>query len=321
MTPLILDLVLVAIGLCVLLVGGELLVRGAVAAARQLGVPSLLIGLTIVAFGTSAPELVVTVQAVASGDNGIAMGNIVGSNVANILLVLGLPAVVSAVSLATPGLKRHAFVMLVATAVFCGFVYATGVLGTTTGLVMLALILAYLVVIGAEAMRADGDADLLAEVEELSGKQPSKWAAPLFLLAGLAALPVGANLLVSSGSDVARLLGVRDEVIGLTIVAFGTSLPELATVFAAALKREADVAVGNILGSNIFNLLFVGGVAGLVGTSGFSDAARAIDLPVMIASAVLLGALVFARGRIGRLLGLVLTLAYVAYIVVLGTGA
>ena len=316
----LIDFVLVAAGLCVLLLGGELLVRGAVSAAKLLGIPSLLVGLTVVAFGTSAPELVVTVQAVLSGDNGIAMGNIVGSNVANILLVLGLPAVVSAISLATPRLRRHAAVMVVATVVFCGFVYLTGVIGTTAGLVMLGLIAAYLALIAADAMRSE-DADLVAEVEELSGGQPSRWTAPLFLVLGLVALPIGANLLVTNGSDIARVLGVRDEVIGLTIVAFGTSLPELATVFAAALKREADVAVGNILGSNIFNLLFVGGVAGVVGTSTFTEAARTIDLPVMIASAALLAGLVFARGRIGRALGLVLTLAYVGYIVFLGAGA
>ena len=316
----LIDSVLVVVGLAVLLVGGELLVRGAVSAAKLLSVPALLIGLTVVAFGTSAPELVVTVQAILSGDNGIAMGNIVGSNIANILLVLGLPAIVSAISLATPKLRRHATVMLAATAIFCGFVYATGVIGTLAGLVMLAVIGLYLVMIGLDALRSDGDADLMAEVEELGTTAGSKWKTPLYLVLGLAALPVGANLLVENGADIAKVLGVRDEVIGLTIVAFGTSLPELATVFAAALKREADVAVGNILGSNIFNLLFVGGVAGLVGTSGFTDSARLVDLPVMIASAVLLGALVFGRGRIGRALGAVLTIAYAAYIVLLGTG-
>ena len=315
----LIDFALVAAGLCVLLAGGEFLVRGAVAAARQLHVPALLIGLTVVAFGTSAPELFVTVQAVLSGDNGIAMGNIVGSNVANILLVLGLPAIVSAVSLATPRLRRHAFAMLVATAAFCAFAYATGRIGASAGGVMLGLIAAYLGLIAFDAMRAGGEADLLAEVEEIGGEQP-RWAAPVFLIAGLAALPIGANLLVSSGADIARVLGVRDEVIGLTIVAFGTSLPELATVFAAALKREADVAVGNILGSNIFNLLFVGGVAGLVGTSQLSGAALRVDLPVMAASALVLAVLVFARGRIGRGLGVLFTLAYAGYIVFLGAG-
>ena len=273
----------------------------------------------MVAFGTSAPELFVTVQAVLSGDNGIAMGNIVGSNVANVLLVLGVPACVSAISLATPGLRRHAVAMVAATLVFCAFVYATGVIGTLAGIVMLCLIAGYIALIGRDALRSGGDAELMAEVEELGAAGQSRLKAPLYLLVGIVALPVGAHLLVASGSDIARLLGVRDEVIGLTIVAFGTSLPELATVFAAALKREADVAVGNILGSNIFNLLFVGGVAGLVGTSAFSEAARTVDLPVMVLSALFLAGLVLARGRIGRALGAALTLAYVGYVAFLGT--
>ena len=312
------ETLLLVAGLAILLVAGELLVRGAVSLAKLLSVPALLIGLTVVAFGTSAPELVVTVQAVLSGDNGIAMGNIVGSNIANILLVLGVPALVSAISLATPRLRRHAVVMVAATALFMGFVYLGGEIARTAGLVMLGAIALYIVLIGLDARRG-GDADLMAEVDEYGETAASKWKTPLFLLLGLVGLPLGATLLVDNGAAIATRLGVREEVIGLTIVAFGTSLPELATVFAAALKREADVAVGNILGSNIFNLLFVGGVAGLVGSSSFSDTALAVDLPVMAICALLLAALVMIRGRIGRVLGLGFTLAYVAYIVFLGT--
>ena len=312
------DIGLLVVGLVLLLVAGELLVRGAVSLAKLLSIPSLLIGLTVVAFVTSAPELVVTIQAVLSGDNGIAMGNIVGSNIANILLVLGVPAIVSAISLATPRLRRHAVVMVLATALFMGFVYLGGEIGRTAGLVMLAAIFLYIVMIGLDARRG-GDADLMAEVDEYGTTDTSKWKTPLFLVLGLLGLPLGASLLVDNGAAIATRLGVREEVIGLTIVAFGTSLPELATVFAAALKREADVAVGNILGSNIFNLLFVGGVAGLVGSSTFSPTALAVDLPVMAICAILLAALVMVRGRIGRVLGLGFTLAYVGYIVFLGT--
>ena len=312
------EIALLVVGLVLLLVAGELLVRGAVSLAKLLSVPALLIGLTVVAFGTSAPELVVTIQAVLSGDNGIAMGNIVGSNIANILLVLGLPAVVSAISLATPRLRRHAVAMVLATALFMGFVYLGGAIARTAGLVMLGAIFAYIVMIGLDARRG-GDADLMAEVDEYGATDTSRWKTPLFLLLGLVGLPLGATLLVDNGALIATRLGVREEVIGLTIVAFGTSLPELATVFAAALKREADVAVGNILGSNIFNLLFVGGVAGLVGTSTFSPTALAVDLPVMAICALLLAALVMVRGRIGRVLGVGFTLAYVGYIVFLGT--
>ena len=309
----------ILLGLALLLAGGELLVRGAAALARQLGIPSLLVGLTVVAFGTSAPELVVTIQAVAGGQGGIAMGNIIGSNTANILLVLGVPALVSAISMATPRLRRHAVVMLLATAAFCGFVYLRGAIDTLAGLVLLGGIVAYIALIAADARR--GDSDLAAEVEDMTPGEASGFKTAAFLLLGLVGLPVGANLLVSNGSAIAAELGVREEVIGLTIVAFGTSLPELATVFAAALKREADVAVGNVIGSNIFNLLFVGGVAGLVGTSTFSPAAETLDIPVMVVATLLLAALVFARGRIGRLLGLIMAAAYVVYIVFISRGA
>jgi cation:H+ antiporter len=315
---LVTHVILLLAGLAVLLVAGELLVRGAVGLAARIGVPPLLIGLTVVAFGTSAPELVVTVQAVASGDNGIAMGNIVGSNIANILLVLGFPAVISAIALSTPQLGRHASVMLAATALFCGFVYLRGAIDTLAGLVMLAAILGYVAWIAVTARRGGGE-DVAAEVEEIVGATKRPWLMPVYLVLGLLGLPIGAQLLVDNGAAIAMSLGVREEVVGLTIVAFGTSLPELATVIAAAMKREADVAVGNVIGSNIFNLLFVGGVAGLVGTSTFTQAARTIDLPMMVATAVVLAGLVYARSRIGRALGLVFSGAYVAYVVFLGT--
>ncbi|MBB4659825.1 calcium/sodium antiporter [Parvularcula dongshanensis] len=313
------ETLLLLAGLALLLVAGDFLVRGAVGLAKLLNVPPLLIGLTVVAFGTSAPELVVTIQAVLSGDNGIAMGNIVGSNIANILLVLGLPAVISAISLKTPRLGRHAVVMLIATAAFCAFVYARGAIDTLAGAVLLSLIAAYLVLIWREA-KAGENAELVAEVEEFGQAATARWKPPLYLVVGLVGLPIGAQLLVENGAAIAEALGVREEVIGLTVVAFGTSLPELATVIAAAMKREADVAVGNIVGSNIFNLLFVGGVAGLVGTSAFSSEALRFDLPVMVGAALILSFLIFRRSRIGRLLGIFFTLAYVAYIAALGMG-
>ena len=314
-------LLLLVAGLALLLVAGELLVRGAVGLAKMLNIPSLVIGLTVVAFGTSAPELVVTVQAVLSGDNGIAMGNIVGSNIANILLVLGFPALISGISLATPGLRANAALMVGATFLFCGFVYARGQIDTLAGTVMVPALVAYVAWLGISAMRKGGEPELMPEVEEFGTTRASKLRVPAYLVLGLVGLPIGATLLVDNGSAIASDLGVRDEVIGLTIVAFGTSLPELATVVAAAIKREADVAVGNVIGSNIFNLLFVGGVAGLVGTSRFSDAALTLDLPVMIGTSLVLAILIFRGGRVGRLLGLVFSLAYVAYIAVLGTNA
>lgn len=318
-------------GLIILLGAGEFLVRGAVGIARQLNVPTLLIGLTIVAFGTSAPELVVSVQAVQSGENGIAIGNIVGSNIANVLLVLGLPAVIASISTASPGLRRHGVVLLAATGLFAYIIYQRKVLDHQMGLILLALIALYVAYIGFSAMRPGRKAstDLLDEVGDLAAATGGLGKAALYALAGLIGLPVGGWLLVTYGAALASDLGVRDEIIGLTIVAFGTSLPELATVWAAATKRQADVAVGNIVGSNIFNILFVGGAAGLAGTTqfispdqpGYSDVATTIDVPMMIGVAILLATFVFMRGKIGRVTGAAFFAAYVAYVIIVSAAA
>ncbi len=304
---------LVALGLVFLIIAGDLLVRGAVSLATTLKIPTLLISLTIVAFGTSAPEFVVTLKAMMGGgeDVGIAMGNIIGSNIANIFLVLGLPAIIAPIAMSTPGLRRHAVAMIVATIVFCAFVYGPEKIDTTAGIILLAMIAAYVAYIGLHAARGDNE-PTLDELEEFT-EGSGGWKIPVFLIVGILGLPFGAQLLVDNGSVLASTYGVRDELIGLTIVAFGTSLPELATVWAAAMRKQADVAVGNIVGSNIFNLLFVGGTAGLVGTATFSDTARFIDLPVMIGATAILALLIFAQGRINRSLGALFCLAYIGY--------
>jgi len=319
----------IVVGLLVLLVAGDLLVRGAVNLATQLKIPTLLISLTIVAFGTSAPEFVVSLQDVLNGgDNGIAMGNIIGSNIANILLVLGIPAIITPMALHLKGLRRHATVMLIATAAFIFMAFYSGILGLVWGLVLMGLILAYIAYVGVHAMKGDGEEEaLLDDIDEYSETSGSAWKTPLFLILGLVGLPLGAHLLIENGSGLASTLGVRDELIGLTIVAFGTSLPELATVLAAAVKKHADVAVGNIVGSNIFNILFVGGTAGIASIapgatpSFFPFEMRFIDMPVMAVATLILAILIYARGTIARLLGAVMGASYVAYIVFLGINA
>ena len=307
----------IAVGLGILVIAGDLLVRGAVGLASLLGVPTLLISLTIVAFGTSAPELVVTLQDVLTGvpgDNGIAMGNIIGSNIANVLLVLGLPAIVYPIALNLPGLRRHTVVMLVATAAFAWFCYLNGVIDGRAGIVLFGLILIYIIYMAARAMRSEGNAEpVLDDIEEYSEIEGAKWKMPAFLIAGLLGLPFGAQLLVDNGSALASALGVNDVLIGLTIVAFGTSLPELATVFAAALKKHADVAVGNVVGSNIFNLLFVGGAAGLAGTSDIIDQSRMVNIPFMAVTTLVFAIMIFMRGRINRTTGVLFFIAYLGY--------
>ncbi|MEO1015675.1 MAG: calcium/sodium antiporter [Pseudomonadota bacterium] len=313
------EAVFLVIGLAVLLVSGDILVRGAVALATALNVPPLLVGLTIVAFGTSAPELVVAIQAVMAGSDGIAMGNIVGSNIANVLLVLGLPALIYPMSTHVPGLPRNAAIMLAATAAFAALAYAFQAITPMTGLALFGGIIAFVVYSGVRAAREDSDA-LLDDVAEFAGAGVSTRTV-LFIVFGLLGLPFGAHLLVDSGSTIAQALGVRDAVIGLTIVAFGTSLPELATVAAAALHKKSDVAIGNVVGSNIFNLLAVGGAAGLAGGAGFDASALSFDIPVMIATSIALAVFVFTKRDIGRMSGFGMALAYAAFIAFLAARA
>jgi cation:H+ antiporter len=307
---------LLVVGLVILLAAGEFLVRGASGLAAIAKIPPLVIGLTVVAFGTSAPELVVTVDAVASDAAGIALGNIVGSNIANILLVLGLPAILMPISMSVPKLRRHGVALLLATALFCAMVYWNGKIGAPEAYVFTGGMLVYFLMMWREA-RSGGDASLVAEGEAVTA--PRLPFVLLFTALGLVGLPLGATLLVNNGETIATLMGVRQEIIGLTIVAFGTSLPELATVLAAAFKKDADVSAGTIIGSNIFNMLFVGAAAGYAGTSAFTDTALRLDLPVMVGATLLISGLILTKKRFGRVLGVLSVIAYIGYIAFIGT--
>ena len=317
----ILDAFLILLGLAVLLVGGDLLVRGAVGLATTMRIPPLLVSLTIIAFGTSAPELVVSVTSVLEHESGIAIGNIIGSNIANVFLVLGLPALIYPMSAHVDGLRRHGVAMLVATAAFVAIAYGYGALDRVTGGALFAGIILYVLFLAYMARASRGHDPVIDEVSEYTqGEKSNVGATLLYVLAGLIGLPVGAHLLVTSGGSLAADLGVRPEVIGLTIIAFGTSLPELATVLAAAFHKKSDVAIGNIVGSNIFNILAVGGVAGLVGRAPFDPASLSLDVPVMTVATLALAAYVFGRRDIGRLSGLLFVIAYGGFLAALTLG-
>ncbi|MEK7266479.1 MAG: calcium/sodium antiporter [Pseudomonadota bacterium] len=317
-----LDAALIVLALAVLLVGGDLLVRGAVGAATALKISPLLVSLTIIAFGTSAPELFVSVTSVIEHQPGIAIGNIIGSNIANVFLVLGLPALIYPMSAHVPGLRRHAVAMLIATAAFAGVAYGAGSLDRITGAALFAGIILYVVFLAVMARRTRGRDPVIDEVGGYAeGAGDNLGASSLYIIAGLIGLPVGAHLLVDSGSSIAMELGVRAELIGLTVVAFGTSLPELATVVAAAFHKKSDVAIGNVVGSNIFNIFAVGGATGLAGGAAFGEGSLMLDLPVMIAAALALASFILARRDIGRLAGLLFVLAYAGFIAVLATQA
>ena len=308
------DVLLVAAGLALLVVAGDALVKGAVNLSLRLGVPALIVGLTVVSMGTSAPELFVSVEAVLRGAPALALGNVVGSNIANILLVLGLPALIAAIPVARD-LSRDWAIMIAASLLFIALGF-TGVFGRWQALVLLAALAATLWAWYRRAVahrNGRTEAEVLAAAE--NGASGLKIVA--YLGVGIVGLPVGANLLVDGSVNIATALGVSEAVIGLTLVALGTSLPELATTVTAALRRESGVALGNVLGSNVFNLLGIVGVTGLVGALPVPPEMLRLDLWVMLAASAALGLFILTRRPIGRIWGGALVLCYVAYVLVL----
>ncbi|MFD1509487.1 calcium/sodium antiporter [Lacimonas salitolerans] len=298
-----------AAGLILLLLGGDLLVRGAVSLAQRLGLSPLLIGLTIVGFGTSAPEMLTSVQAALAGAPGIAVGNVVGSNIANILLILGLAALLSPIVVARDTFLRDGTVLALST-IGVALLALGGTLTPLIGAGLLAALAAYLVF----AWRADRTAPAIES--DLATPQWPR-AAPLAVavtLGGLVLTVLGASLLVSSAVELARGWQVSDSLIGLTVVAVGTSLPELATSVVAALRRQGAVAFGNVIGSNIFNLLGILGVTALVRTVPIPPEILTRDIWVMLGATALLVVVAVTGWRVTRTEGAVLMLLYAAYI-------
>ncbi len=254
---------LILAGFVLLFAGGEGLVRGSVGIARRFGMSELMIGLTLVGFGTSLPEMVTSIQALSEGSVGMAVGNVIGSIVANILLVLGAAALVAPILCSPRALARDGLVMLLAVMLFAALLWVD-LFTRPVGLVMLGLLLTYLIVSVVLDRRGNGAAAELhqAEAEEFAADDPL-WLAALLAFGGIAAVVIGARFLIAGGSDAARLLGVSETVIGISIIAIGTSLPELVTSLVAARKGKADVALGNILGSNIFNVLGIIGISSI----------------------------------------------------------
>lgn len=308
------DWVFTIVGLVLLLLAGDSLVKGAVNMSLRLGVPALIVSLTIVAFGTSAPELLISVHAIWDGVPDLALGNVVGSNTANVLLVLGIPAIMAVMHTSGCDTRNSYLQMLGATLLFIGLAYR-GVFDWIAGLILLTALAAMLVwaAMSANNHRKAGEAD----TEELEGADPDlPWGKIiLFLVLGLIGLPLGASLLVEGASNIAREYGVSDAVIGLTLVAIGTSLPELATTVAAALRRQADVALGNVIGSNMFNLLGIIGVASLVGPIPVGEIFFARDFWIMLGASLILIPFVFFKLDLTRIWGVILTALYFVYMV------
>ncbi|WP_252105982.1 MULTISPECIES: calcium/sodium antiporter [unclassified Halomonas] len=301
-------------GIALLTLGGEALVRSAVAGAERLGVSALFTGLVIVGFGTSAPELVVSINAALDQKPDIAIGNVVGSNIGNILLILGLCALIYPLTTRREALKRDGLVMLAATALFI-VLGASGELGRADAGLLLAGLLGYLTwayLSERRAVEAPEPANVLVEAP---ARRPTTtlWIV-VGLLGGLALLIGGSQLLLYGAVGIAQAMGLSEAVIGLTIVAVGTSLPELAVSLVAALRRHADVAVGNILGSNIFNLLGILGVSAFLQPLVLVERMALFDQWVMLASAIVLLGFLYTGLRLSRGEGALLLTGYAAFI-------
>ncbi len=309
---------LAGLGLVILLLAGDALVKGAVNLSLRVGIPALIVSLTIVAFGTSAPELLIALNAVLEHKPGLALGNVVGSNTANILLVLGMPALIAGLHTSQCDSRKTYLFMIGSSVLFIAMAFR-GVFDALSGAVLLAALTYVLGDAFRDAQRhRRACAAATDDPEDVEGADPDMpwWQIFVFLALGLIGLPLGADLLVDNASIIARQYGVSDSVIGLTLVALGTSLPELATTVMAALRRQADVALGNVIGSNMFNLLAIIGIASLVGPIPVEREFLEFDLWVMLSASLLLVPFVFLKRDIGKTWGIALTTLYVIYIVV-----
>lgn len=302
----ILTYLLFVIGLIGLFFGGEFLVRGASSIARTYRISPMVIGLTIVGFGTSAPELLVSVQAALAGQPAIAIGNVLGSNIANILLILGISAVIAPLILPLRKLWRDLGFMLLATAVIWAMLL-DGNVTRLDGVLLLAGLIIFLAVAFLTG-KAEPDDSL---------PLPPVWRAALMTLGGLVVLVIGARLLVDSATTIARTYGISEAVIGLTIVAVGTSLPELATSVVAALRKQTEIAVGNIVGSNIFNIFGILGLTAVIAPIPAEARFAWIDMPWVAASTIGLTVVAALLGGLPRSAGAALLVAYAGYLVLM----
>lgn len=309
------EILFLALGLVLLLLGGEFALRGAIGLARKVQVSTAVIGLTVMGFGTSAPELVVTIQAVLTGNADIAIGNAIGSNIANTLLILGAGALVRPLTCNPQAVRRDGTVMLLATALLCGLGIMGGIVAWQ-GAAMLALLVVFMLWSYLhDAHHQDAATDLHEGMaDETSGIPQNAIVIAIYILGGFAGLAYGASLLVEAAVTIAEAAGVSQSIIGLTLVAFGTSLPELAATLVAAYRRHTDIAIANVLGSNIFNILGVLGTGALFGPLGFSEHIVSIDQWVMLATAVVLLPIMITGWRVSRAEGALLLFGYATYI-------
>lgn len=307
----LIDLLLVSTGIALLWVGGESLISGSTALARRLGMSPLVVGLTVVAFGTSAPELAATLAAALQGSPELAFGNVVGSNVFNVGLILGVAALVFPLAARARFLRREMPFMIATGALLLPLV-ANGRIGRLEGLLLLTLLAGYLWTL----LRKDEESARVAEefAREYGQVQAPLWASVLRVAVGIGVLVIGAQVLVAGAVGIAREVGISERVIGLTLVACGTSLPELASALVAAARREGDIVLGNVVGSNVFNVLAILGTTSMVVPIEVDVRAGTwIDLAVMLGLSLALWPFLHSRRRLERWEGALLVAGFVAY--------
>ena len=307
----------VAIGFALLVGAAELMVRGAVMLAERFGVSPMVIGMTVVAIGTSAPELVVSVRAAFEGATGLSVGNVVGSNIANVLLILGAAALIMPIQRKEKSLRRDSAMLIGGTLLFVALTFR-GVLDAMAGGLLL---LGFVIFLGISYWRDthEGDADD-DTLEEFEGWPKTLTGELIAVVAGLVGLALGAEVLIDGGVKVARSWGVSEEVIGLTLFAFGTSLPELAATVVAAWRGHGEVGIGNVLGSNLFNILFVTGITASLVPLPLSEKVMQFDVWVMLGATLVMVPVVAFGWRLTRLSGGVLVAAYLFYVWLQATG-
>lgn len=305
------DYLMIISGLVLLFLGGEALIRGAVSLARNFGLSKLLVSSVIVGFGTSMPEMTVSVGAALKNSPEIAVGNVVGSNIANILLIVSIAVLIHPVLIKGQAVRRDALMMVASSVLLCGLALY-GSLGFVCGLLMFLALVAYVAWCYSQDRKTPSETPAHID-EDIEGTHLSTLGASLYSLLGLCLLVWGAYFLVEGAVALARHYGLSEAVIGLTIVAVGTSLPELATSIVAAYRRHGDVIVGNILGSNIFNILSILGITSMVQTIPLTGQIASVDVWIMLAVALVFAVPLWIGALIGRTSAVVMLLAYIAY--------
>ena len=274
----------------------------------------MVVGLTVIAFGTSAPELLVGIQATWNGHGGLAIGNIIGSNIANVFLILGVPALILAIDNSDKELVKNYYFMLAAVSLFVLFLLF-GEIGFWQGVLLIIFLILFLV--QAIFYKTGSRESLGYEAIDTEKESLDRWRLIIFLVVGFVGLPLGAKILITSATNFAENYGVSEEVIGLTVVAVGTSLPELATAIAAAYRREANLLLGNVIGSNIFNILCIAGIASLIHPLQLTDKIELSSVGTLIASSIVLAPIIIWYVSITRIIGIIFLLMYAGYMLVL----